>query len=491
MDEENEFIRSVGTVAELRNMPPPGLPEQANQLIYVRDYYQSGGEGGGLFCFRSTFPYNARATYGNATGERPDDGGRVIIPSAGGAGKWVRMDDGPINVKWFGAIGDGIHDDTVAMRRAVDDAYDRGGAEVYLPPTGKAYRITDTISLGNGVALVGAQTKNFPGENAPESQWTASGSWIKIADESKNAVELLGHGSGIRGINFIHAQGAQWNPAIQNNWTIVVRASQFSLSDIVVLNTAHGIIIEYTTASGGGAYSYLRNIYLSCYKVGLWLNRINDNIDINAIHFRNLVSASDVRVVQHLLSNYIGMAVGYLDNPHVSGLNFFQCHTAMVLFNDSVVYPGQPIQAHSLYNGQFSNVQFNLCRFAMRVESSQVVATGTFSNVLCQGVAREFGVSISDTLFSLRSDFIDFQFENLRCPNTGGSLMEIGSGTPNPLQPPFIPGATIVLVNIRVNDYATLGASDWACFVVTPTVRLRIGTQEIGSSVSRQLIRIG
>jgi hypothetical protein len=51
--------------------------------------------------------------HGVATG---DDGGTIIVPSA--AGRWVRIYDHAINVKWFGAKGDGTTDDTAAIQAA-------------------------------------------------------------------------------------------------------------------------------------------------------------------------------------------------------------------------------------------------------------------------------------------------------------------------------------------------------------------------------------
>jgi hypothetical protein len=51
----------------------------------------------------------------------------------------------PVNVKDFGAIGDGVADDFLAINRAVKYVADQGGGTVYYPPG--TYRITRSIRL--------------------------------------------------------------------------------------------------------------------------------------------------------------------------------------------------------------------------------------------------------------------------------------------------------------------------------------------------------
>jgi hypothetical protein len=61
---------------------------------------------------------------------------------------------GILNVKDYGAEGDGANDDTAAIQAAIDACADRGGGVVFLPPG--IYSITGTLSMRTAVTLEGA-----------------------------------------------------------------------------------------------------------------------------------------------------------------------------------------------------------------------------------------------------------------------------------------------------------------------------------------------
>jgi hypothetical protein len=66
----------------------------------------------------------------------------------------------PLNVKDFGAVGDGVTDDTTAIQAALDTPGPFGGSCIYFPP-GK-YRITQTLNITLfETALVGESISKF------------------------------------------------------------------------------------------------------------------------------------------------------------------------------------------------------------------------------------------------------------------------------------------------------------------------------------------
>lgn len=71
-----------------------------------------------------------------------DNGGTIIVDASGR--RWKRLYAGPLNVMWFGAVGDGITNDTDSINAAISvvKAQTKGG-EVYFPQPRVAYAVTE------------------------------------------------------------------------------------------------------------------------------------------------------------------------------------------------------------------------------------------------------------------------------------------------------------------------------------------------------------
>jgi len=105
------------------------------------------------------------------------------------------------DVKDFGAVGDGVADDTKALKKTIEAAFKNGGGIVFIPDG--QYRITEPIDLTNGIELRG----NSGGRNILSNKRTAQlGSvlFIETGEGNENGTPFLtlGDGSGVRGIGF-------------------------------------------------------------------------------------------------------------------------------------------------------------------------------------------------------------------------------------------------------------------------------------------------
>lgn len=101
---------NVDSIAALRAIAPT-----ENISVNVLGYYEPGDNGGGLF-------YGATPA---AAGTYVEDSGVIILPDGGdGSTAWIRQISQPsINVRWFGAKGDGATEDTAAFNAAIAYAY--------------------------------------------------------------------------------------------------------------------------------------------------------------------------------------------------------------------------------------------------------------------------------------------------------------------------------------------------------------------------------
>lgn len=93
----------LATIAALKSVDVSALSD--GHRVSVSGYAAPADGAGG------DFVYAANSTL-------PGNGGTVIAPLSG-KGRWLRDYTGPVNVKWFGAKGDGQHDDAPAIQAAV------------------------------------------------------------------------------------------------------------------------------------------------------------------------------------------------------------------------------------------------------------------------------------------------------------------------------------------------------------------------------------
>ncbi len=144
-------MRTTDTIAALTAISSP----DANQLVHVRGYHTPGDGGGG------TFMWDAAST-------EAADGGTVFAVEGVSVGRWVRLDRSfhKWNVKWFGAKGDKVANDTAAIQAAIDT-----GRPLFLPLGG--YRV--------GPLLMRAD-KDFVLEG--QHTWGKSATLIGYATES-------------------------------------------------------------------------------------------------------------------------------------------------------------------------------------------------------------------------------------------------------------------------------------------------------------------
>jgi hypothetical protein len=108
---------TVNSVGDLRMLSAVS----GNADVTVRGYHAAGDGGGGQF-------------YWDANSTDADDGGITIVPGGNPPnGRWKRIVQSEVNVKWFGAVADGATEDTLSIQAALDYVDRLGGGKVSVP----------------------------------------------------------------------------------------------------------------------------------------------------------------------------------------------------------------------------------------------------------------------------------------------------------------------------------------------------------------------
>ena len=115
-------------------------------VVPITDYDELRGYSGRATTVRITSPGIAGFfQYDSTDTASTDNGGTVIVANTN---RWKRVFDGTVNVKWFGAIGDGATDDTMAIQACINS-----GANVYVP-AGR-YNITSDLTCSGNIFIHG------------------------------------------------------------------------------------------------------------------------------------------------------------------------------------------------------------------------------------------------------------------------------------------------------------------------------------------------
>lgn len=119
----------------------------------------------------------------NSTGPNITDGG-VYFSHASGVGRWERIFSGPIVPEFYGALGDGITDDTAALRLFFSSSF----SNLHLGGTGKIYLVGPKVSGEAILPLTSA--KNIQAAGAVVKIKNASLAFSLILGSASNLIDL-------------------------------------------------------------------------------------------------------------------------------------------------------------------------------------------------------------------------------------------------------------------------------------------------------------
>jgi hypothetical protein len=364
-----------------------------------------------------------------------DDGGTVIVPTHNPtSGCWVRLYSGPLDVRWFGARGDGIANDRTSVLAAINAGAANGGAIEVVFPFGK-YSIS-----GDPLAIPSSATQLIL-RCAEEVTFDSTGSHIWC-----NGVNgaLLGFDFSlpnlppisIIGLDF---DGSNGGSALSTTWTGLFPASEIEAPDIRV----SGCAIHSTSVVGARAidltnlvFGLVENCHISQFINGyaIYLAGANElattatlrklylNYNLECLYVGG--SVSDCHIYDTVFESSLVAVAVYDSQISLNGCYFENIgytegqNTALTLQNmgiDDAVTPPDDVPVNTAMHFRYGCVVFRSCLFQYLCSNSLAVAW-----VRGVGMGSQLGAYGSATFEACRRQITGDVFIAPSLENSGG-----------------------------------------------------------------------
>lgn len=213
------------------------------------------------------------------------------------------FNDRGVNVKWFGAKGDGVTDDTLSIQSAIDT-----GSSIFLPP-GK-YNVTELKGFASGQIIQGISKVESWGESNAQNITLLNG--IGSADNYVIKNNVWGNGVSPTAIaikNLSIAGNKKTNGILVGNSSTIegvkVQNCINGLSNLKVSNVMNCQINGCTNGVMNATDSKITNNFIYLNEVGINFDSSNDNSIINNKIEWNGIGISITKAVFNLISNNI------------------------------------------------------------------------------------------------------------------------------------------------------------------------------------------
>ena len=345
-----------------------------------------------------------------------------------------------LNVRDFGAKGDGRTDDTAAFQRALDKAQAEKGLTVYAPPGN--YRFLGNLNVPSSVCLRGSW-QSVPAHNGirnaglpkPTDDGTTFLVEVGEGKETGPAFLSLGTNSTLKGVVIFYPKQDPAAIPKPYPYAISMRGKNPAVLDVELLNPYQGIDATENERH------LIRNVSGQPLRRGIWVDKIYDIGRVENVHFNPWWSMQPALFKwqqengeafvfgrsdwQYVLNTFcFGYKVGYRfvkgetgpGNGNFVGIGADDCYTA-VLVDESYPY------GLLITNGEF--VSFNGPDPTMVVVSKTHTGNVRFNNSSfwgpCNQIARVEGTGFVG--------FSDCNFVQWDGKNQGRPALDIHGGT--------------------------------------------------------------
>lgn len=389
----NSLIRTVDSITDLLMIPNP----QPNMTWFVKSRNAGTGKGGGHFVFHA--------------GSTKNDGG-IFFATA--TGSWHRITlETWRNVQWYGAKGNGVDDDFLAIKKAVDSFGDNSAdftgprpphssfATLYFPASEGSYVISDTIYMSPYLRLKGDSTRGgslYWNSDGPmsviETKFTDSYKW---AIATRNVIRATGKQTAW---NVYHA-GAEYDAGVVSGCFGVCT------EDLVIRNKITSLPVYGGIKFANSPQCSVNNCFVDGFDVGILSTGSWDAVfncgtqsykcgmaffgDMNGLQFNGY---------QHVLKDRapLSQQLAIFDNDPSSGLPDVSGKTFGVKMGFSYGFTSNSLVAeyhnYGIYCsgsiGNISNIYAEGCGTAITVVSGNIQVQSV------NGISNDYSIAVGD-----------------------------------------------------------------------------------------------
>ena len=340
-----------------------------------------------------------------------------------------------VNVKDFGAVGDGVADDTAAIQAAINYAggISNNPTSVYIPSTQNGYRVTSTLNItyitSNRIYLYGdgfAVRGTYAIGKSSELFFDHAGIGILINQVSGTIID------GISTRRNQPTPTSGWTPNAFDFDICVESSNDVTIRNCLIRNATKGI---RGYRIGYGKLN-LFNIKMQAFDVGIEIDEMYDVARFNDIHIWPFWS-EDSNVITYTQANLIGLNSLRNDNPNI--VNFFTFGAKYGIRCGSGAGPASFTTRALIVNAGFDNVGSNGAGLLIAADLTSVQIENSYSFDGLNGIY----VAANNTRL---------QVSNFRSSANKGSAISVG-GINNKVQL-----STILIEGFNTNNTAGITA---------------------------------
>ncbi len=223
-----------------------------------------------------------------------------------------------VNVKNYGAKGDGVHDDTAAFQRAMQTVAKKGGGRVYVPAGN--YRISGHLDVPDDVTLEGiwiapprseTPTTVYPGA-ATYNQMKVHGTTLLAFEGRGNAdgtpFITLHQNSMLDGISIFYPEQTHPTPT-PYPWCIRGIGDDCSIRNVMLVNPYQGV--DFGTYPAGR--HFIDGLYGGPLYKGLFIDQCFDLGRVENVHFWPFWINSDPGLAKWMSEHATAFIIGRTD----------------------------------------------------------------------------------------------------------------------------------------------------------------------------------